>query len=156
MVSNRKKEADENIPEPNIKTETVTAESIVQDEIMDHLNALVKLNFAIRNDPLRNEDIVKELEDIVNSLVDILPVVNEESSDISLIHVINNIGDDYLPRLLNPYIKLNESERKQKTAKILDGLKEISTKLSSTADKINKGEFDKIEMEVSFLKSRCQ
>ena len=154
LVPERKKkeseESKEDVPPP------VTEESKKQDDIMEHLDSLVKLNFDIRNDPLRDSDIVNELEKIINDLVDIIPVINEESNDVSLVHVINNIGDDYLPRLINPYIKLSESDRKQKTSEILDGLKEISNKVASTAEKINKGEFDKIEMEVSFLKTRCQ
>ena len=122
-------------------------------ELRGLLDNLVTVNIAIREEGLAT-DVVTRVEGIIDKLRELLPGINERHNGHELTWAVNRMAKDYLPRVVNPYIALSQTERESRRKELLNSLNGLEAEVGNVADLVRNEKLGDFRAKAAFLRAR--
>ena len=122
-------------------------------ELRGLLDNLVTVNIAIREEGLAT-DVVTRVEEIIDKLRELLPGINERHNGHELTWAVNRMAKDYLPRVVNPYVALSQTERESRRKELLNSLNGLEAELDNVADLVRNEKLGDFRAKAAFLRAR--
>ena len=122
-------------------------------ELRGLLDNLVTVNIAIREEGLAT-DVVTRVEEIIDKLRELLPGINERHNGHELTWAVNKMAKDYLPRVVNPYVALSQTERESRRRELLNSLNGLEAELDNVADLVRNEKLGDFRAKAAFLRAR--
>ena len=122
-------------------------------ELRGLLDNLVTVNIAIREEGLAT-DVVTRVEGIIDKLRELLPGINERHNGHELTWAVNKMAKDYLPRVVNPYVALSQTERESRRRELLNSLNGLEAELDNVADLVRNEKLGDFRAKAAFLRAR--
>lgn len=131
----------------------VEAPQSARPEWLAHLERLVVLNIAIRENSLPS-DVTAKLEETIDDLRAILPELNDAHPGGELTWTINRMASDYLPRIVDPFVKLGPSAREEHRSELLGSLQGLESELASIRELVRDQKTGEFKTKAAFLRAR--
>ena len=122
-------------------------------ELRGLLDNLVTVNIAIREEGLAT-DVVTRVEGIIDKLRELLPGINERHNGHELTWAVNRMAKDYLPRVVNPYIALSQTERESRRKELLNSLNGLEAEVGNVAGLVRNEKLGDFRAKAAFLRAR--
>jgi hypothetical protein len=122
-------------------------------ELRGLLDNLVTINIAIREEGLAT-DVVTRVEGIIDKLRELLPGINERHNGHELTWAVNRMAKDYLPRVVNPYIALSQTERESRRKELLNSLNGLEAEVGNVTDLVRNEKLGDFRAKAAFLRAR--
>ncbi len=122
-------------------------------ELRALLDNLVTLNIAVREEGLAT-DVVTRVEGIIDKLRELLPGINERHNGHELTWAVNRMAKDYLPRVVNPYIALSQTERESRRKELLNSLNGLEAEVGNVTDLVRNEKLGDFRAKAAFLRAR--
>ena len=136
-------------PQPEVASRVVDPTA----ELRGLLDNLVTVNIAIREEGLAT-DVVTRVEEIIDKLRELLPGINERHNGHELTWAVNKMAKDYLPRVVNPYVALSQTERESRRKELLNSLNGLEAELDNVADLVRSEKLGDFRAKAAFLRAR--
>ncbi len=136
-------------PQPEVTSRVVDPAA----ELRGLLDNLVTVNIAIREEGLAT-DVVTRVEEIIDKLRELLPGINERHNGHELTWAVNKMAKDYLPRVVNPYVALSQTERESRRKELLNSLNGLEAELDNVADLVRNEKLGDFRAKAAFLRAR--
>ena len=136
-------------PKPEVASRVVDPAA----ELRGLLDNLVTINIAIREEGLAT-DVVTRVEEIIDKLRELLPGINERHNGHELTWAVNKMAKDYLPRVVNPYVALSQTERESRRKELLNSLNGLEAELGNVADLVRNEKLGDFRAKAAFLRAR--
>jgi len=114
---------------------------------------LLKLNMKIR-ESLEEIELIQNIEEVIDQIRSLAPQINQQMPGSQIEWVINRMDTDYLPKLLNPYIRLEPNIRIEKKASFLTALKSIHDELKEVEEMLQNSDSEEFDSKAAFIKHR--
>ncbi len=114
------------------------------------LLGLVKLNIQVRTDLPR--DIIEKCEPVIDTLRELIPVINGDYPGSELTLMVNATARSYLPDLINEYAGLNEEARASRRQGLVEALELLSVRLTEIAWIVHEKKESEFDAQAKFLK----
>lgn len=147
LFMRRNRAAGESAPAPSSDAPPAPPEWVA------HLDRLVKLNIAIREHAL-STDVVAKLEETIDDLRALLPELNDAHAGGELTWTINRMASDYLPRVVDPYVKLGAEAREQNRAELVGSLQGLEHELATIRELVRDRKTGEFQTKAAFLRAR--
>ncbi|MBI9074425.1 MAG: hypothetical protein JEZ02_03360 [Desulfatibacillum sp.] len=123
------------------------------DPTIPLLESLVGLNVAIREQALPLQAL-ETTERVIDKLRELLPEMNENYRGNDLTWEVNRSAEDYLVRVVKPYMALNSGDRQDRMEEFLQGLSSLETALDEVLDVVRNHKQGEFSVKAKFLNAR--
>lgn len=124
-----------------------------RSELRRLMDGLVESNLSIREAGL-SDAVLARVEAIIDKLRGLLPDINERHPGNDLTWTINRMADDYLPRVINPYLALAPTERVAKQEELLHSLNGLESEVDNVNDLVESEKMGDFKAKAAFLRAR--
>ncbi|WP_028314204.1 hypothetical protein [Desulfatibacillum aliphaticivorans] len=123
------------------------------DPTVPLMQGLVILNVNIREQAIPSQAL-EAVERIIDKLRDLLPQMNSDYKGNDLTWEVNRSAEDYLFRIVKPYMALNPADRQDKLDEFLQGLGAMETALDEVLDVVRNHKQGEFSVKAKFLNAR--
>ena len=131
----------------DIKSE-VTKEVIIEDPSEKAINSLIALEeyIALADVGLENE-IDEKVISITNSLISVIPEMNQSFSSQTITFEVTNLGEEHFPNRIKIFLGLNQSDRNSQKSKLLSDLQSMEDVIKKVGDILRNDALNKDQRE---------
>lgn len=133
-----------NNSEVNDNTDKVVVETSENRDELRFKNAvksLLNTNIYVRMN-INDIELRSHIEKLIDDIREIIEPINDKKNFSSLSMTVNTIGEDYLPRILEPYVALTENERQNNRDNLIANIDAMSTELASIRAELENDNID--------------
>jgi HD-GYP domain-containing protein (c-di-GMP phosphodiesterase class II) len=116
-------------------------------------DALIDLNIMVRSESLP-DSIVAKVEKLIDLLIKVILSLEEKYPESQLRFTIDRMPTEYLPKLLNPYIKLEEEARVNSETKVLETLDAMHEEVQEVQNMIDSHKQKDFDQKAAFMAHR--
>ena len=120
---------------------------------VEPLQQLLRLNLELRMGALE-PDVVRQLEEIVDDLRDLIPGLCEDHAGSELTWTVKRMAEDYLPRVLGPFLALSSAERAQHRDEFVKSLAGLEAELAGIRGLVRDAKVGEFQAKAAFLRAR--
>ena len=128
-------------------------EASAQDDWIDHLRALARLDLTIREQAL-SAPVIDRLEHAIDVLRRLLPELNEDHPGSELTWTVNRMATDYLQRIVMPFVALAPAARSEHEAELLRSLEGVDAELENIVELLQGARVGDFKTKAAFLRAR--
>lgn len=123
-------------------TPEVVVKSVVED--------IVKMNLQLR---LKTNDteVRAGFENLFDKVIKLDNLVNDPKNFSELTVIFNRMTEKYIPNLLNPFLKMEESEQLKNKAVLIESLNTLAEQLEKTEEAFNSADVAELNKMASFI-----
>lgn len=123
-------------------TQEVVVKSVVED--------IVKMNLQLR---LKTNDteVRAGFENLFDKVIKLDNLVNDPKNFSELTVIFNRMTEKYIPNLLNPFLKMEESEQLKNKAVLIESLNTLAEQLEKTEEAFNSADVAELNKMASFI-----
>lgn len=104
---------------------------------------LLQINIALRENVF-SKSIIKEFEDIIDLVKEVFVIANDPNKYSEQTVIVNRMSSDYLPKVLNGYLLVQNQENSEKnTLELLEKIKTQLIVVKNSYENINQEEFER-------------
>ena len=142
MYKRKKKEASVS----EVKTDLPNKNEII-------LQNLLKLNIEIREN-IGDVESIESIEEVIDKIRELAPQVNERIPGSQMAWLINRMDSEYLPKLIDPYMRLDVQGQKEKKATFLTALRSIKDELKEVGEMLSQSDTENFDSKATFIQHR--
>ena len=132
---------------------TVSEPQSPVDPTIPLLESLVALNVSIRERVLPAQAL-ETTERVIDKLRELLPEMNTNYKGNDLTWEVNRSAEDYLVRIVTPYVAMNSQDRQDKLDEFLQGVNSLETALDEVLDVVRNHKQGEFSVKAKFLNAR--
>lgn len=114
---------------------------------------LIKLNIKART-KLNETVCIEKFEEIIDLIRILSPEINSRLANSQMAWVINRMDTEYLPKLLDPFIKLSPESRANQQETFLSALSSIQKELEEVLSMLRSSDEDQFNSKAVFIQQR--
>ena len=122
-------------------------------ELKERLDALLKLNIDIRTSGY-STSVLNAIENIINKLRNLLPVINEEYPHDEMTWDVNQTAEEYIQRAVSTYAKLNTEQRSGQEASFIETLSDVERAIDEVQSAVDSHNISQFKGKTKFLEAR--
>ncbi len=129
-------------------------EKAKETDVKASLESLLNLNILARTTKGLAEDALELIEQIVDSLVKVLPQANERYPNEGVTYELNRISKEHLFKSIKEYLEMSETSRENQLGNFKERLKEILDIVTQANDIIDRNEESEFKTIANFLRTK--
>ena len=154
FVNKSKRKPEAQTPGHGEKTRVPRQQPDSEKEIKDLLNQLVQLNIKARVEGM-TIDVLERLESIIDTLQELVQVMNESYPGNDLTWEVNQSVKDYLPnKVIQPFLNLTQGERNKNKEQFMESSSMLQGALAEISDMVKNNRIGEFNAKAKFLKVR--
>jgi len=125
-----------------------------EEEIKDLLNQLLLWNIKVRVEGMAM-DVLEKIESIIDTLQELVPVMNMNYAGNDLTWEINQSVKDYLPnKVIQPFLNLTQEERSTNKEQFMESSSMLQDALAEISDVVKNNRLGEFKAKAKFMQVR--
>ncbi|MCP4969103.1 MAG: hypothetical protein GY932_00745 [Arcobacter sp.] len=130
-----------------IKTEMKNEKNVI-NPVDKAIESLIELEeFIALSDKKLENDISLKVTSIIDSLIYIIPKINQEFSSQTITFEVTNLAEEHFPKRIKIFIDLNENDKNSEKNKLISDLENMEALVNRVKDVIKNDSLNKNERE---------
>ena len=125
-----------------------------EEEIRDMMNQLLQLNIKVRVEGM-GQEFLERIESIIDTLQELVPVMNMNYAGNDLTWEINQSVKDYLPnKVIQPFLNLTQEERSTNKEQFMESSSMLQSALAEISDVVKNNRLGEFKAKAKFMQVR--
>ncbi|MEA3514339.1 MAG: hypothetical protein U9R34_02605 [Nanoarchaeota archaeon] len=125
-----------------------------EKEIKEMMNQLLQLNIRVRIEGMAM-DVLERVESIIDTLQELVPVMNKSYPGNDLTWEVNQSVRDYLPnKVIQPFLNLTQEEQTKLKVQFMESSSMLQSALAEISDVVKNNRVGEFQAKAKFMKVR--